>query len=141
MIVRAYRAPVRNVAADWLAFGLADRPAEVPPAIVETPREGPIGRALATGDLPAGLGHLPPILGVEGLEARAALAFGLGPRDAFDGGAAYAAGTAAAKRLAGKPRGKVAVVLPAECRTPDTVSALAEGLIVGTQGPDLRKAE
>jgi len=71
------------------------------------------------------------------------LVFGLGPRDRFDAGAAFAAGVAVAKRLAGKPRDSVALVVP-EASDSDgaaVASALTEGAIVGTRGIDLHKSE
>ena len=46
-----------------------------------------------------------------------------------------------AKRLAAKPRQTIAVLLPVEARAEAIASALVEGLVVGTRGPDLRKSE
>src|SRR5262249_34984101 len=86
------------------------------------------------GETAALLGPQPPA--TEGV-----IVFGLGPRDRFDAGAAYAAGAAVAKRLAGKPREALAVVLPEGGDPSAVASALVEGLIVGTRGPGLRKSE
>ena len=77
-----------------------------------------------------------------GLAAGAVLVFGLGPRETFEAGAAFAAGVAVARRLSGKTardRGR----RPARSAgDPAAVaSALTEGLVVGTRGPGLRKTE
>ena len=45
------------------------------------------------------------------------------------------------KKLAGRPREAVAVALPEGSEADRTASALVEGLIVATRGPDLRKGE
>ena len=55
--------------------------------------------------------------------------------------AAFSAGSAVAKKLASRPRKHVFVALPDDGEPDSITSALVEGLIVGTRGPDLRKTE
>src|SRR5262249_14930799 len=86
------------------------------------------------------LGDLTPILGVSGLAAGSLWAVGLGPREKFQPGGAFAAGVAASRKLAGKPRSKVAAAAPAGADEVIT-RAFVEGLVVGTKGPGLRKKE
>ncbi len=101
-----------------------------------------IGRLLASKDLAGGLGDLTPLLGPHAPATEGVLVFGLGPKERFDAGAAFTGGVAVAKRLAGKPKEAVSVVLPeAGPSAASVASALVEGLIVGTQGPGLRKTE
>ncbi len=66
---------------------------------------------------------------------------GLGPRDRFDAGAAFSAGFAFSKRLAGKRREDVAIALPPSNEPQPVAKALIEGAIVATRGPGLRKSE
>jgi leucyl aminopeptidase len=141
MNVQPLSRPIASIEADWLALGIfADEP-EPPTAVRGTPLGDAIGLLLAAKELPGSVGDATPLLGLSGTTAGAVLVFGLGPRAAFDAGAAFAAGVAVSKRLAGKPRGSVAVALPEASETAAVASALTEGLIVGTRGPDLRKAE
>src|SRR5205085_1008535 len=51
------------------------------------------------------------ILGPAGIKAHTAVVVGLGPKDAFDRGAAFRAASAAAKHVAAKERGKVGYFL------------------------------
>ena len=69
------------------------------------------------------------------------LLVGLGPRAGFDSGAAFGAGVAAAKRLAGKAREGVALVLPPSQDPAAIASAMIEGAMVGTRSSGLRKTE
>ena len=84
-----------------------------------------------------------PLLGLEnsGLAAQSVVLFGLGAREKFDAGPAFAAGVALGKKLAGEPRDTWRSPCPTVGTTRSITSALVEGLIVGTRGPDLRKAE
>jgi len=141
MKIELIRRPFTAVAADYLALGVFDEPLEVPATVRETPLAAVLGPLLAAKEVATGVGDTTPLLGLGALMAGPVLVFGLGPRARFDAGAAFAAGVAVAKRLAGKPRETVAVLLPAEARPEAIASALVEGLIVGTRGPDLRKSE
>jgi leucyl aminopeptidase len=128
-----------GVEADWLAVGVFDGQTDPPAALRGTSASDLLGPLLAAGELPGSLGETTPVFGASGLAARSLLVFGLGKRDAFGPGEAYAAGVAVARRLASKPRGRVAVVLPDAGAVRDVAPALTEGLVVGTRGPDLRK--
>lgn len=131
-----------SVDSQWLAVGVFDGRDDGSPRPPDGPLAGLLSGLIASKDLAGSLGELVPIFnpGI-GVAAGSVLAFGLGPAEKFDAGAAYAAGFAVSKRLAGKPRGKVAVCLP-ETPVPAAVAAaLVEGLIVGTRGPGLRKTE
>ncbi|MGE5756796.1 MAG: leucyl aminopeptidase [Planctomycetaceae bacterium] len=141
MDVQPISQPLDAVEADWLALGLFEGQVEPPASIEGAPLGDLVGRLLAGKEVPGGLGETTPLLGHAGLPAGSVLLFGLGPRERFDAGAAYAAGAAVARRLAGKPRDSVAVALPESGDPRAIASALTEGVIVGTRGPDLRKSE
>jgi leucyl aminopeptidase len=133
--------PLADVEAQWLILGLFDEQADPPDAIKGTPLGDLVGRLLAGKEIPTGLGETTPLIGHQGLPAGSVLLVGLGPRERFDAGAAYAAGVAVGRRLGGKPRESVAVALPESDQPRAIASALTEGVIVGTRGPDLRKSE
>ncbi|MFO0956150.1 MAG: leucyl aminopeptidase [Isosphaeraceae bacterium] len=127
--------------AEWLVVGLAANQAEPPREIRDTPAGEAVRELLRRGDLGTGLGEATPILGAGGLAAKSLMVVGLGPREDFRAGAAFGAGVAVARKLAGKPRDSVAVTLNDLLSAPELASALVEGLVVGQRGPDLRKAE
>ena len=125
----------------WLAVPVFEDDGAPPPSTRETPLGPLLARLLEAKHLPGGLGEQTPILGATDLGVAAVQAFGVGKRDKFGPGTAFSAGVALAKRLAAKPRGKVAVLVPDAGDLPAVASALTEGLVVGTSGPDLKKAE
>jgi leucyl aminopeptidase len=133
--------PVVAVEATWIALGIFENATGSPDAAEGTPLADAIGRLLAAKEVSGSLGETAPLVVPVGLKAEAVLIFGLGPRERFDAGAAFSAGVAVGKRLAGKPRETVAVIVPEAVEPPLVVSALTEGVIVGTRGPDLRKTE
>src|SRR3954468_9117294 len=129
--------------ADCYAIGVFDEPTSPDDASGESPLGGLLSRLRTAKELGTAVGDTTPLLGLADAPAKTVLAFGLGPRDRFDAGAAYSAGVAVARRLSGKPRETVAVALP-DAGTPDAMavaSAMVEGLVVGTRGPGLRKGE
>src|SRR5262249_4147542 len=69
------------------------------------------------------------------------VAYGLGSSEKLDSGSAFSAGVALGKKLCVRSRRHVAVALPEAGDPASIASALLEGLIVSTQGPDLRKTE
>ncbi|SIN77791.1 leucyl aminopeptidase [Singulisphaera sp. GP187] len=141
MNVQSIRRSLSAIETPWLALGIFEGESEPPLAVRELALGEWIGRLVAAKELSGGLGDLTPLLGAHTPATEGVLIFGLGPKARFDAGAAFAAGVAVGKRLAGKPRESVSVVLP-EADRPDVIaSALVEGLIVGTQGPGLRKTE
>jgi leucyl aminopeptidase len=141
MPIRTLIAAPHEVDATWLAVGVFDGTSG-PPSVLAPVRAGEIvTRLLESKDLGTSVGDTTPILGDTGLKAGSLLTFGLGDAAAFSAGGAFSAGVAVAKRLASKPRDKVAFVLPDTESPAEIAEALLEGLIVGTRGPDLRKSE
>jgi leucyl aminopeptidase len=143
MNIELIRRPVAEIAADSLALALFADPLEAPAAVAGTALGEVLGRLIAAKDVGAAVGDATPLLGLgAGLSAAGSVyAFGLGPKGRHDAAASFSAGVALARRLAAKPRETVALVLPAAALLPPLASAFIEGLVVGTQGPDLRKSE
>ncbi len=129
-----------SVEAQWLAVGVFDGKPDPRSAPADTALGELIGQLIASKDISGSVGETTPFFKL-GVEARNVLAFGLGTAEKFDAGAAFHAGVAVGKRLAAKPKGTVAVVVPEVAETPAIVSALTEGVLVGTQGPGLKKTE
>ncbi|HEY2154665.1 MAG TPA: leucyl aminopeptidase, partial [Isosphaeraceae bacterium] len=127
--------------AQWLAVPLFDDDTAPPASTVDSPLGAVLARLIEAKALGGGVGDVTPILGASDLGVEGVQAFGLGKREEFGAGAAFSAGVALAKRLAGKPRGKVAVLVPDQGDLASIASTLTEGLVVGTVGPDLRKQE
>lgn len=127
--------------ADWLAVGLFEDQDGPPPALAGRPIGELLGRLLAAKEVGTVIGEVALFPGDWGLKAGSLAIFGLGTRAKFDAGSAFSAGVAVSKRLAGKPRDAVAVVMPDANDPARVASALLEGLIVGTRGPGLRKTE
>jgi leucyl aminopeptidase len=141
MNVQPTSGPLAGVEADWIALGVFEDQAESP-ASVQGTRLGDLLTALLTSkDVSGSVGDTTALHAVSGLAARSVLVVGLGPRDSFSAGDAFAAGVAVSKRLASKKLGTVAVALPEAGEPSSVASALTEGLIVGTRGSDLRKSE
>ena len=143
MKVQPIRSPLASVDTDILAIGLFDGDFSPPSALEATPLAEILIRLVEAKEIPRSVGDVVPLLGLagSGLAARSIVVFGLGSREKLDAGAAFSAGVAVAKKLAARPRKHVAVALP-DVGDPDSItSALVEGLIVGTRGPDLRKTE
>src|SRR4051794_17695788 len=141
MIVQPTAQPIADVEARWLALGVfQDEPAP-PESVRGTPLGALVERLLAAKELPGAVGDATPLLGLGGMAAEYVLVFGLGKRERFHAGAAFSAGVAAGKWLAGKARESVAAVLPDAGDRPAVASALTEGMIVGSAGPGLRKSE
>lgn len=141
MNVQLLRPPIDAVAADVMAVGLFNDHPEPPESVSEAPLGDAIRRLMAAKELPTGVGDTAPILGLSAGSGAVVYTFGLGDRSRFDAGAAYRAGVAVGKRLTAIPRETVAVAMPPSDMPAAIASALIEGLIVGTRGPDLRKSE
>ena len=134
MDVVASASPLSSLDAAWIAVGLFEGDAATTPPVVPDL----IARLVASKDLTGSLGEVAPLFGVAP-EGRSFLVFGLGKSSDYQPGAAFTAGVAISKRLSTKPRPSLAVACPPG--DAKTVSALVEGLIVGTVGPGLHKAE
>jgi leucyl aminopeptidase len=143
MLIHLLRQPAAQVQAPWLVLFWFEDQGELPAELRSAPLGGLIQRLSEQKELGGGVGELTAIHGPEGIAAGSVLLVGLGPREKFDAGAAFSAGFAAAKRLGSKPRDQVAVALPGEPASspPGWISGLVEGLVAGTRGPGLRKAE
>jgi leucyl aminopeptidase len=141
MKITLIRQPIQEVGANWLALGIFEGDAEPPEELSGSPLWDTVKRMLADKELSGTLGELTPLYDARGMAAGSILLFGLGPLARFDTDAAFAAGFAISKRLAGKSRESVAITLPASANAAAVASALVEGAIVGTRGPGLRKTE
>jgi leucyl aminopeptidase len=141
MRIATHLGPPADLDSTWLALGLFEKSSGDPTALGGTRAGAILARLFDSKDLGTSVGDVTPVLGETGLRAKALVGFGLGERDRFGPGPAYLAGVALAKRLAAKPRERVSVVVPEAEDASAAASALVEGLIVGTRGPDLRKAE
>lgn len=141
MLIRTLRQDPAALTADWLVVGLHEGESALPDDWTAAPLADLLTGLLATGELPGTLGETLPVLGATGLGARGLMVVGLGPRAKFQAGAAFASGVAISRKLGSKPRDSVAVLVPSAVNSTALVSALVEGLIVGTKGVDLRKSE
>ncbi len=143
MNVQQSRRPPVEILAEWLALGVYKGEKQVPASINGTALAELVGTLIENEEISGDLGALAVIHAPAGCAAGAVLVVGLGERAAFGAGEAFASGVAVAKRLGSKKRGTVAVALPevSSERAGAIASALVEGLIVGTEGPGLRKSE
>lgn len=141
MLIRTIIAPPHEIDASWLAVGVFEGSTDAPQGVVPARTGEIIARLLESKDMGTSVGDTTPILGDSGVAAQSLLMFGLGDRAVFGAGNAFNAGVAVSKRLAGKPRKSVAVVIPDAAEPFEIACALLQGLIVGTRGPDLKKSE
>ncbi len=143
MRIRLDLRPPATVTAHWLVVGVHEGQPEPPAALASTPIAGKIRALLASKEVAGTPGETVAIYGADegAIAAGALLLVGLGRREAFDAGAADAAGVAVGRKLGGKARDSVALAVPEAGVAPARVSALVEGIVVGTRGPDLRKSE
>lgn len=131
--------PVSTLDTSWLALGWFDGDTSGPAELAGTAVGEQIRRLIGRGELGAGVGEITTFHEPAGLSARSLALLGLGKREKFGPGIAFAAGVALARRLGCKPRDRVSVALPSG--GDDVERAFLEGVIVGQSGPDLRKAE
>ncbi len=141
MKVQPIRLPVPAVESDVLAIGLFEGDPGLPDSLAGTSLAETIARLVESKELSRSVGDVVPLLGLSSGAAGSVVAFGLGAREKFDAGAAFSAGVAVSKKLGGRLRAHVAVVVPGSGDPDAIASALTEGLVVGTRGPDLRKQE
>ena len=134
--VQTIRRELTGVAADASIVGLFEDQGVAPAALAGTPAGALVARLAQAKEIGAAPGDVTVLHGDWGLLAVA----GLGPRAKLDAGSAFAAGVAASKKLAARPRGPVAAAFP-ETDDRAVASAWVEGLVVGTRGPGLRKGE
>jgi leucyl aminopeptidase len=101
---------------------------------------GLIGRLVESKEITGKPAEAVPILGASGVKAARVVVVGLGEREKFDSGAAFAAWGTASKTLAAKARKSVAF-FPADGWTADWVESGVCGAIVGSSGQDLYRQE
>ncbi|MEK6247306.1 MAG: leucyl aminopeptidase, partial [Planctomycetales bacterium] len=109
-------------------------------AEVDQASEGLISRLLESDEIETDLLSVTPLLAAPGVAASQVVCVGLGPRAKLDAGAAYRAAAAVAKRLASKPRKKVAFYLD-DLESGDITESAIAGSVVGCQGQDLYRRE
>lgn len=139
MNIQTLSRPLALIEADRLALGVFEGQDEPPSELRGTTLGDIIASLIQNKEAPGEVGSTLPLYGVSSVAAQSVLLFGLGKRVDFGTGRAFDAGVAVAKKLAGKPRGTVAVALPTGMEQPAIVSALTAGLVVGTYGCGLRK--
>jgi leucyl aminopeptidase len=137
MEIRAIQTPPAQVEAEVVVVGVF---AEGEPAAavgeIDQASGGLLRRLIDRGEITGKPYETTVLLAPAGVTAEQVLVLGLGPREKFDAGAAFRAAGAAAKRLAGKQRGRVAYFLGEDWPSETRAHALA-GAIVGAQGQDL----
>ena len=140
MDVRIAEGSPLEFSGDWLVFGVHDGES-VPQVLRDSASGESVDALVRKGELSAGVGDFHPLTGAAGFAAGRIGLFGLGKRAAFDAGSAFSVGFAVAKKLAGKPNRRVGIVVPESLSSPGMASAFVEGLVVGTEGPGLRKSD
>src|SRR5271165_2650721 len=143
MIIQVLRQPLADIQSPWLVLMLLEEQGELPAEVRDTALGSLLNRLIVQKEITGSAGELTIVHGPAGFAAGSVLIVGLGPTSKFDAGAAYAAGFALAKRLAGKPRESVALALPdpVDRSVLGWISALVAGMVAGTRGPGLRKTE
>src|SRR5271157_1760221 len=104
MIIHVLRQPLADFPSPWLVLLLLEGQGELAVEVRDTALGGLLSRLIVQKELTGSVGELTVVHGPAGFAAGSVLIVGLGPTSKFDAGAAYAAGFALAKRLAGKPR-------------------------------------
>ena len=143
MMIQLVRQAAAEVQASWLVLPLFEDLEATPVVTRDTALAGLLARLVERKEVTGSLGELTALHGIPGFAAESLLLVGLGLRAKFDAGSAFAAGFALAKRLSGKARDHVAVLIPegVDLNPPEYLSALVEGVVAGTRGPGLRKSE
>ncbi|MGZ3356719.1 MAG: M17 family peptidase N-terminal domain-containing protein, partial [Isosphaeraceae bacterium] len=143
MIIQVLRQPLADIQSPWLVLLLLEEQGELAVEVRDTALGDLLSRLIVQKEITGSAGELTVVHGPAGFAAGSVLIVGLGPTSKFDAGAAYAAGFALAKRLAGKPRESVALALPdaVDRSVAGWISALVAGVVAGTRGPGLRKTE
>ena len=141
MTIRVHVGEPADIEAAWLCAGVFEERPAPPPWLEQGPGARLIERLGESKDLPGGLGDATALHGLDCLKAGSLLLVGLGRREAFGAGPAFDAGVLIGKRLGGRPRESVAVVLPEAADPSAVASNLVQGVLVGTSGPGLAKSE
>lgn len=126
----------------WLVVGMFEDQPAPPSWLSETPGAETIRRLINSRDLSGGLGEASALHAVLGPSSGSMLVVGLGPSDRFGMGEAFDSGVLVGKRLGGRSRASVGLVVPeVGPRAPELASAIIQGVLVGTSGPGLAKSE
>jgi leucyl aminopeptidase len=107
---------------------------------IDTATGGLIARLVAAGEISGKLGKVTVLLSPTGIRAAQVAVVGLGERQQFGRGQAFRAAAAAAKRLAERPRRRVAFCLGADW-TEQQVESGVSGALAGCRGQDLYRTE
>jgi leucyl aminopeptidase len=130
-----------RITAEALVIGIhAESPLAGPAAEFDRASCGLLARLIEAKEVSGKKGDVATLLAPPGVKAGVVAIVGLGPKEAFDRGAAFKATAAAAKSLAGKERGRVAFCL-ADNWASDLVETAVCGSIVGCVGQDLYRAK
>jgi len=143
MNIRIVRQASSTVTSQWFVIGIFEKDLELAPELRGTPAAALVDRLVAQKETTGSIGELTVLHGIPGFESPSILLVGLGARGKFDARAAYTAGVALSKRIASRPRDSVALGMGnlLEGGHGGLVSALIEGVIVGTRSSGLRKGE
>src|ERR1043166_5165159 len=112
MMIQLVRQVPAEVQASWLVLPLFENPEATPVVTRATALAGLLARLVERKEVTGSLGELTALHGISGFAAESLLLLGLGLRAKYDAGSAFAAGFALAKRLSGKARDHVAVLIP-----------------------------
>ncbi len=137
MKIQLIRQSVDAIPSRWIILGIFEDESGPPRDLAGTSVGETVDRLRASKDISGSSGEVTvlhdPVVSV--------IVVGLGKKDRLDGGTAFYAMVAATKRIAGKPREDVALVLPDVPDRAAIAEAMIEGAIVGTRGPGLKLAE
>ncbi len=141
MQVAAHRESVRSIDADAVVIALpSDDTWPQPTVELNEASGGVIGRLMESGEFKPKVGETMLLYGLAGVSARVTCVVGVGSLQDRDAGVAFRAAAAAAKRLAGHQRHRVAY-----CWGPGWDGDLCEngiaGTFVGCHGQDLHRRE
>ena len=133
--------PLTRITAEALVIGIhAESPLVGPAAEFDRASGGLLARLVETKEVSCKKGDVATLLAPPGVKAGVVAVVGLGPKESFDRGAAFKAAAAAAKTLASKERGRVALCL-ADNWAPDLAETAVCGSVVGCVGQDLYRAK
>src|SRR5579885_1993887 len=141
MKIQLIAQPIAEIRSPWLIVGFYEDETGAPRGLEGTGVAATIERLRSSKEITGSHAELTALYEPSGVAAGSVLVVGLGPRARFDAGAAFSAAVAASKRLAGKGREGVALVLPDAEDRRAVASAMVEGAIVGTRSPALRMNE
>jgi leucyl aminopeptidase len=140
MSIRLIAQVPAEISTQWLVV-CHHKDEDTPPvALTGTPVAEVAARLRGSKDLTGSLGEMVAVHGPTGFHAQSILLAGMGPKAKFGPGPAYDSGVAIARKLSTQPRDRVVVVVPPDLSTV-AIRNLVAGLVVGQQGPELRKTE